>query len=138
MTDKEDYFSAFWSVYPNRQAKKGASEKFNKLDLDTQRKIVSHVKERATSDKKWLAGYCPMPTTFISQMRWDDEYEVVAGKTSATVKEGTRQIICDYCRADTRGARHEDICINNTPYYDIVIKGELWKFAEGTMFQVHP
>ena len=141
MTDKElsdTLFNAFWKAFPNRQGKKAAIDKFTRLDIETQRLVVSHVQERATSDAKWVAGYCPMPTTFFNQERWEDEYEVVKGKSSATVKDSIQQVICNYCRADTRGSRHLAICESGIPYFDVKIKDELWKFAEGTMFQVHP
>ena len=141
MTDKETtelLFKEFWSAYPKKEGKKVAWEKFNRLDLATQRTVVSHVKERATTDKKWLAGYCPMAATFFNGERWHDIFEVSEVKTKATVKDSIQQVICNYCRADTRGSRHLAICESGIPYFDVKIKGELWKFAEGTMFQVHP
>ena len=70
-------FNDFWEVYPKKQGKAGAKKKWELKKLDEKADmIIDHVKARADTDKKWQTlEYVPMPTTFINQERWEDEYE---------------------------------------------------------------
>ena len=77
-------FETFWASYPknHRQAKAAAFKKWEDKGLeDKTAHISNHCRERAKRDKKWLDGYVPMPTTFLNQERFDDEYETVQAKS---------------------------------------------------------
>lgn len=122
-------FKEFWRLYPRKEGKKPCWDKWCKIDTETQRKIIEHVRERSTTDIKWLKGYAPMPATFFNQQRWDDEYEVDAGGGKTKIagnekRQGKPQVICSKCRGDTRSQRHADICEAGVPYFDFKIKGE--------------
>ena len=125
-TDKEItemLFAAFWKAFPKKEGKKPTWDKFCQRDIATQRLIVSHVQERATTDAKWLGGFCPMGTTFMNQERWNDEYEVADSRTgkSRSKKQSIEIIICKKCKTDTRTQHHADICEFGVPYYDVKI-----------------
>lgn len=123
-------FNEFWRLYPNRQAKAGASKKFMALPVDTMRLIVEHVKQRVIDDPKWRdKTFVPMPTTFLNQGRWEDEYETNVPRETKIKgsKAGTEQIMCDKCRSDTRSQRHIDICAAGVPYWDLKLDGQAVK-----------
>lgn len=69
-------FEKFWSEYPKirRQAKKTAEQKFKKLIDEEKKQAIEFVIERSKKDEKWRNVFAPMPTTFINQKRWEDEY----------------------------------------------------------------
>lgn len=66
-------FSVFWSLYPRKEGKKKSVEKWNKLKLATQQKIIDTM-------PKFLEGkdlkFVPMPETYFNKERWDDEVTV--------------------------------------------------------------
>jgi hypothetical protein len=135
----EILFTEFWKNYPKKEGKKVAWDKFNRLDIATQRTVVTHVKERSTTDAKWIGGYTPMAATFFNQERWHDEYEVADSRTgkSKAKKQAIEAVICDHCKTDTRTQRHADICGFGIPYFDIKIGDHYYKFADGTICKVH-
>lgn len=67
-------FSVFWSLYPRKEGKKKSVEKWNKLKLATQQKIIDTL-------PKFLEGkdlkFVPMPETYFNKERWDDEVTVL-------------------------------------------------------------
>lgn len=128
----ETLFKQFWKLYPNKVQKKTAWDKFNKLDIETQRTIVNHVKERIQTDAKWIDGFVPMPGTFFNQHRWEDEWEP---KTETAIqgrvkRKAVEQVICPTCKSDTRAQRHHDICASNVPYWDFKINGNAMRLAD--------
>jgi hypothetical protein len=69
-------FETFWKIYPRREGKAACLKKWVSKNLDDKAPtIVYHLQKRVKEDAKWLDGYIPMALTFISQERWDDEYE---------------------------------------------------------------
>jgi len=71
-------FEEFREVYPKKQGMAAAKRKWDDRNLDNLADfIIPHVKKRALCDDKWLKGFIPMPTTFINQDRWEDEYDEV-------------------------------------------------------------
>lgn len=76
-------FDDFWNHYPRREGKSACLKKWAAKNLDGKSAlIVEHVKRRAKDDKKWAAGYIPMPLTFLGQERWEDDYERIVPKQS--------------------------------------------------------
>lgn len=79
-------FEEFWSVYPNKKAKKKAQDKWMKLkpDQDMFNKILIAVTTQAHSDQ-WVKDegrFIPHPTTWLNGERWNDVLKVskVGGK----------------------------------------------------------
>lgn len=111
-------FDEFWAAYPKKEGKAPARKKWDLMKLDQQADaIIMHVKARTTADKKWLDGYIPMPTTFINQQRWLDEYESVKPKqehdrppvSPYTLSEGVAGMARFY-RIDTDKLTEDDVC----------------------------
>jgi hypothetical protein len=74
-------FDEFWSVYPNKVARKVCLAKWKTRELDAQADaIIENVKARIAGDGKWLEGFVPNPETFLNQERWLDP---VQGRRSA-------------------------------------------------------
>lgn len=70
-------FEEFWDIYPVKKGKQPSKKKWERFDRKTQETIISHVTERKQTDRQWIEGYIPHPTTFFNQQRWEDEYEKV-------------------------------------------------------------
>lgn len=81
---EEAFVKYFWSVYPKRQGKAAALKRWDSMKLDEQGELIyAHLTERVKRDKKWKDGYIPMPTTFLNQKRWEDEYDTDRPKNHA-------------------------------------------------------
>ena len=79
-------FEKWWRAYPNKQGKQAAFKIWQRANLEKLSSlIISHTEVRAEQDVKWLGGYIPMPTTFLNQGRWEDEYERKQPKIDTTV-----------------------------------------------------
>ena len=65
-------FEEFWKIYPNKQDKKKAKEKFERLPLEKQQQAIDWVK-RLLNSKKRKDWYIPLPTTYINGERREDE-----------------------------------------------------------------
>lgn len=73
---RDKRFEEWWSVYPKKTGKKPAREKWKAKRLDERADVlIADVQLRAGTDRKWLAGFVPNPTTYINQERWNDEIE---------------------------------------------------------------
>jgi len=68
-------FDEWWKVFPKKQGKSPARDLWLKLKYneiaDT---IIGHTVTRAKEDEQWKKGFIPMPTTFLRQRRFEDEY----------------------------------------------------------------
>ena len=64
-------FEIFWNLYDKKEQKDSCLSKWNKLDFETQTKIIEILPAFVAwkSDKK----YRPNPQTFLNQKRWLDE-----------------------------------------------------------------
>lgn len=78
-------FSLFWAVYPRKEGKKKSAEKWNRLKIETQQKILDTL-------PKFLEGkdlkFVPMPETYFNKERWDDEVSV--GTITTPIAEAKR------------------------------------------------
>lgn len=85
--DPMEGFSLFWMTYPKKQGRATAEKAWKKLNLDdeTVRKIVEHVQARSNSEewRKELGQFIPLPSTFLNQRRWSDEFTPMAKSTQA-------------------------------------------------------
>lgn len=75
-TKRHIWFDRFWDAYPKKVKRKPSMEKWQRKNLDAKaEEIISDVKARKKRDRRWLAGFVPDPTTYLTQERWTDEIE---------------------------------------------------------------
>ncbi|MEO7937733.1 MAG: hypothetical protein ABIR55_03855, partial [Burkholderiaceae bacterium] len=70
-------FADFWASYPRKQGDKPkAARIWAKKGLDAiADKIIAHITERIASDSQWSdRTFIPLPTTFLTGERWNDEW----------------------------------------------------------------
>ncbi|BBW91831.1 hypothetical protein PS1M3_19180 [Pseudoalteromonas sp. PS1M3] len=80
-------FDAFWKSYPSKKSKPTGRKAFEKIAAKFKAKpdefkaligeIISHVEKRKLDDPQWTKDsgqFIPMPSTFLNQERWNDEY----------------------------------------------------------------
>lgn len=67
-------FDIFWNLYDKKINTKWCKVKWNKLDFETQQKIIDFIPSflKSITDKKFQ----PHPKTFLNAERWNDEIEV--------------------------------------------------------------
>lgn len=70
-------FDSFWSLYPNKVAKKDAIEAFNKIEPNEEvlAKMLRHL-EQDKSSKKWIKDegqYVPNPATWLNRRDWEGD-----------------------------------------------------------------
>lgn len=71
-------FEEFWAAYPpniRKTAKKKAFQVWYKLSLDTEGLLEMCLKALKWQQEldSWKQGYIPMPATYLSQGRYEDE-----------------------------------------------------------------
>lgn len=69
----EEDFESFWKIYPVKEEKKKAKEKFLKLEKSLLPKILEAIEENKTKNDKWLKWFIKQPTTWINGECWNDE-----------------------------------------------------------------
>ena len=73
-----DRFPEFWAIYPRRRDKAKALEVWKRKGLDKKADEILHdVRERLQHDEQWQregGRYIPLPTTYLRNERWEDEY----------------------------------------------------------------
>jgi hypothetical protein len=70
----------FWKAYPVKKNKSRAMTTFKSKKLYKQIDVIlKHIEQSTKTDKKWLDGYIPHPSTYLNNKRWEDEIETVAG-----------------------------------------------------------
>ena len=79
-----DRFEQFWSSYPRKQGKCNARKVFEKINPseDLFARMLSAV-ERASQSHQWKKDggqYIPLPSTWLNQERWDDEFFTMGGE----------------------------------------------------------
>ena len=80
-------FEEWWSIYPKKVKKKKARGIWKRKRLDTTAdELIADVRRRQESDRRWLDGYPPDPTTYLEGDRWEDEIEKPAGKLNGATK----------------------------------------------------
>ena len=71
-----DRFGEFWKAYPKKVKKQEASKKWKARKLDRLAdQILADIQTRQKSDRRWLDGFVPDPTTYINGSRWEDEID---------------------------------------------------------------
>jgi hypothetical protein len=105
---KKSRFAEFWDAWPTGQRKRDkhkAEQAWKRHKLDDQADmIIADVKRRATDDQQWLRGYAPMPTKYINDKRWEDEFDApqLTGKLNGkpSVADHNRLALDSWLNAD--------------------------------------
>lgn len=88
-----DRFDDFFSKYPKRVKGKPAREIWKRKKLDSLAdQIIQDVAMRLSSDRRWLDGFIPDPTTYLNQERWNDEIDNSPPGGKPTSNSATRTI----------------------------------------------
>ena len=84
-------FEDFWNVYPRKQDKKRSEQLFDKLSDTDKFNAVQGAGYQVQNNPQWKnPTMVPLPTTFISQQRWNDEVaEDIDAKTRAVQNHGS-------------------------------------------------
>ena len=81
-------FEEWWHVYPKKVKKIPALKKWKAKRLDRMADaLIADTKKRQQTDGRWIAGYIPDPTTYITQERWNDDFEPVDERRDRRLKE---------------------------------------------------
>lgn len=71
-----DRFTEFFAAYPKKVKKKPAHDIWKRKNLNPKAdQIIQDVAMRLSSDRRWLDGFVPDPTTYLNQERWTDEIQ---------------------------------------------------------------
>lgn len=78
LSKKEMWFESFWEIYPKKQDKKKAKQKFLKLCTNEKeyKAIMDGLRNVLPVWVKKDTKYIPMPTTWLNGERWNDEVSV--------------------------------------------------------------
>jgi hypothetical protein len=69
-------FDEFYAAYPKKVKRKPALAIWKRKKLDRiADQIIQDVAMRLSSDRRWLDGFVPDPTTYLNQERWNDEMQ---------------------------------------------------------------
>jgi hypothetical protein len=92
-----DRFEDFFSQYPKKVKRKTANEIWRRKNLNSLAdQIIQDIAMRLSSDRRWLDGFIPDPTTYLNQERWNDELSI--GGSNA--KSGKKYSVWDQLNAD--------------------------------------
>ncbi len=81
-------FDRFWLAYPKKRKRKTAEEIWSRKRLDSRvEELLRDIAERSKSDRRWVEGFIPDPTTYLNQERWTDEKEPPKGEKRAIPRE---------------------------------------------------
>ncbi|MFA6325043.1 MAG: hypothetical protein WCX46_02335, partial [Candidatus Paceibacterota bacterium] len=88
--DPTSSFDEFWNLYPKKEAKTVAKDKWDKLNQETKEIIMKDLPKRIKCDKWTQDGgiYVPMASTYINQERWNDEIRTHVSTNTLKPPEG--------------------------------------------------
>jgi hypothetical protein len=88
--DQTDWVN-FWDAYPTKKGKEVAERSWLKINPSHElaQQIIEDVKKRKVTDRSWLEGYIPNPSTYLNQKRWNDEITPQRGIVSKLSSEET-------------------------------------------------
>lgn len=66
-------FNQFWSLYPNKQAKKRAFIAWNKITLEQQKKAIDKIESHVSHWQQLDWYYPPLPASWLNDWRFDDD-----------------------------------------------------------------
>ncbi len=76
--DCDSHFTSFWKAYPKKVGKGDAEKKFKKLKVDDTllETMLSAISNQKRTEQWQDTKYIPNPSTWLNQMRWEDEVEL--------------------------------------------------------------
>ena len=75
--DQLEGFEDFWNVYPRKVKKSEARRVWASRNLASKAGLlIADVRKRKQSDRQWLDGFVPHPTTYLRGDRWLDEIQI--------------------------------------------------------------
>ena len=78
-------FDTFWNQYPRKESKGKAESAFKKLRKAEKQALLDHLPNRVEKHlSKVEKRYVPLPSTFINQKRWLDEWQPIAEEEQKT------------------------------------------------------
>jgi hypothetical protein len=103
-SEPDPAFETFWSLYPRKEDRKGASRSWSRVRKSDHATIMVDIQRRLDSGQ-WVKGspYIPIPTTYLNRERWTDEIPAaittaVPDKVAEAIAEKERLL-----RGDFRG-----------------------------------
>jgi len=89
----DDGFTAFWTAYPRKVAKKDAEKAWEKLapSPPLQETIIDAIEQQMMT-QQWADGFIPYPATWLRGARWEDEI-----RPDELVPAAYRPYGCDWC-----------------------------------------
>ncbi len=106
-------FEEFWAAYPKKAGKKPAHDVWKRKRLDDRADdLIADVQLRAGSDRKWIGGFIPNASTYLSQERWNDEIERPAPTTATSSRTAGNAAAIAEARRRVMG--------DNTPVMEVV------------------
>lgn len=82
------HFDQFWFEYPKKVKGKRTKEIWISKKLDAKADIIlADIKNRLANDARWLGGYIPDPTTYLTGERWNDEIEKSKPKEKSRITD---------------------------------------------------
>ncbi|WP_342316682.1 hypothetical protein [Lysobacter sp. FW306-1B-D06B] len=93
MSDVPSRFDEFWKQYPKREAKAKAQEIWARKKLDRQADaIIANVAARVADPRQWTnPQFIPLPTSYLNQRRWEDEWQRASGSVESLVDRNARR-----------------------------------------------
>ena len=100
-------FEEFWQAFPRKRRvmKPTAQRKFERLPPLFQEGAVKDVVARSLHDAQWLkdnGDFVPMPTTYLNNQRWLDEWEYVDKAPVDYTKLNDRELLREAEQANMR------------------------------------
>jgi hypothetical protein len=78
-------FDTFWNQYPRKESKGRAESAFKKLKKAEQQSLLAHLPDRIDRHlSKVEKRFVPLPSSFINQKRWEDDWEPIADEVKKT------------------------------------------------------
>ena len=78
-------FDKFWNQYPRKESKGRAESAFKKLKKAEQQSLLDHLPDRIDRHlSKVEKQFVPLPSSFINQKRWEDDWEPIADEAKKT------------------------------------------------------
>ncbi len=69
-------FDRFWQAYPKKRKRKTAQAIWARKRLEAKTdELIADIRNRRTSDRRWIEGFIPDPTTYLNGERWTDEID---------------------------------------------------------------
>lgn len=89
----EEGFEEFWKCYPKRRGKGAARKAYAKAVRNVEHSDIMAGLRRFVLAEPWHGDiqFCPHPSTWLNQERWDDEYDTPGSIVDSALLEAARR-----------------------------------------------